>query len=279
MKTLILNKRVMSPRNILNNLVEGDINLVNKAIKFFKEACRPTVGYKQIALYLNIEVLVVSKQKEKSAIELSNEMKKAQYREELRLMKEAELERKRNNSKAVSNQVEPVIEKTNNATKQGETKGDIQQGHLDFDSVEILPMYEMDIAEVGMDHRDWDEEDRHTRQLVQKTVEEYYEDPNHIDMVDSRLTYEGFAEELYKGFHLKTTRRLDEIERVIKAVYRKHKGNVTHPEACRNLCIQAREAYKAMMDENPSSWTWIPTHIYTKRWFAHAVRVCTPNEE
>lgn len=268
MKTLILNKRVMSPRNIINNLVEGDINLVNKAIEFFKEACRPTVGYKQIALYLNIEVLVVSKQKEKSAIEISNEMKKAQYREELRLMKEAELERKRNNSKAVSSQVEPVVEETN-TTKQENTKVDIQQGQLDFDSVEILPT----------DQRDWTEEDQYTQDLVKKTINEYYEDPNQIDMVDHRLSYEGFAEELYKGFHLKTTRRLDEIERVIKAVYRKHKGNLINPEACRNLCIQAREAYKAMMDENPSSWTWIPTHTYTKRWFAHAVRVCTPNEE
>lgn len=241
MNTLILNKRVMSPRNILNNLVEGDINLVNKAIEFFKQACRPTVGYKQIASYLNIEVIVSSEKKDKSELEKSNEVKMAKYKEELRLMKEAASERKKNNNQAVviKKPVEEIV------------KVEPVQEYLDFDSVTTIePQYE---------EQDW-----------------YQEQTSNVS---SKLTYQDFVEELYKGFHLKPTRRLDEIEKVIKAVYRKNKANLEQPNACRELCIQAREAYLALMDNNPTNWTWIPTQTYTAQWFSQAVRMCDPNEE
>ena len=60
MKTIILNKRVMAPANILNNVVEGDIKLLKKAQKYFKAACRSVVGYKQLASYLSVSIIVVS---------------------------------------------------------------------------------------------------------------------------------------------------------------------------------------------------------------------------
>lgn len=60
MNTIILNKRVMSPANILNNVVEGDIKLLKKAQEYFTKACRSTVGYKQLANYLSINVVVIS---------------------------------------------------------------------------------------------------------------------------------------------------------------------------------------------------------------------------
>ena len=60
MKTIILNKRTMSPSNILNNVVEGDIKLLKKAQKYFKAACRSVVGYKQLASYLSVSIIVVS---------------------------------------------------------------------------------------------------------------------------------------------------------------------------------------------------------------------------
>lgn len=60
MKTIILNKRTMSPSNILKNVVEGDIKLLKKAQEYFKAACRSVVGYKQIASYLSVSILVVS---------------------------------------------------------------------------------------------------------------------------------------------------------------------------------------------------------------------------
>ena len=60
MNTIILNKRTMSPSNILNNVVEGDIKLLKKAQKYFKAACRSVVGYKQLASYLSVSIIVVS---------------------------------------------------------------------------------------------------------------------------------------------------------------------------------------------------------------------------
>lgn len=253
MKTLILTKRVMSPRNILNNLVEGDINKVMKAMDYFKEACRPTVGYKQIAAYLGMEVIVARDElvsevvKPKSAIEISNEIKKAKYKEEAEAMKKAMLERKRDNRKAVT----PVVKKESEEKVKTNEEG--QQGQLDFTDIP---------AEVEIES---------SEQIVHNIINEYFSEVQ-------QTSYKVFADELYKGFRLKTTRRLDEIERVIKAVYKKHKPFMSNPEACRNLCIQAREMYLEMMDENPNHWTWIPTTTYTSKWFSKAVRECDPDE-
>lgn len=60
MNTIILNKRTMSPSNILNHVVEGDTNLLKKASEYFTQACRSTVGYKQIADYLKVTVVVIT---------------------------------------------------------------------------------------------------------------------------------------------------------------------------------------------------------------------------
>ena len=50
----------MSPSNILNHVVEGDTNLLKKASEYFTQACRSTVGYKQIANYLKVMVVVIT---------------------------------------------------------------------------------------------------------------------------------------------------------------------------------------------------------------------------
>lgn len=50
----------MSPSSILNHVVEGDTNLLKKASEYFTKACRSTVGYKQIANYLKVMVVVIT---------------------------------------------------------------------------------------------------------------------------------------------------------------------------------------------------------------------------
>lgn len=71
MKTIILARKTMAPRNIMNNVVEN-VNTaaeLESAMNFFTAACRSVVGYKQIQEYLSrfgIEVVVtVEQQKEK----------------------------------------------------------------------------------------------------------------------------------------------------------------------------------------------------------------------
>lgn len=59
MTTIILAKRTMAPRNILLNLVEGDVSLLTKAKDYFSAACRSVVGYKQIAELLGVTVIVI----------------------------------------------------------------------------------------------------------------------------------------------------------------------------------------------------------------------------
>lgn len=58
---ITLSKRVMSPRNILNNIVVAsplERTLLEKAAKYFALACRPTVGYKQLMNYISVCITV-----------------------------------------------------------------------------------------------------------------------------------------------------------------------------------------------------------------------------
>lgn len=53
MNTIILKSKVMSPRNVVSNVVEGNPELLLAAAEFFTGACRSVVGYKQIQSWLN----------------------------------------------------------------------------------------------------------------------------------------------------------------------------------------------------------------------------------
>ena len=70
MNTIVIASRTMSPRNIANKVVSGDITLLNKAIEFFTLACRSVVGYKQLAAYTGLTI--VYQKQEEMAVELNN---------------------------------------------------------------------------------------------------------------------------------------------------------------------------------------------------------------
>lgn len=216
---IILNKRVMSPRNILTNLVEGDINLLKKAQYFFTMACRSVVGYKQLARYLGVEIIVM---KEESPVKPEKVANK--YDAEVKALK-AMLE--------LRSQPKPLV------------KREIPLPQTEPNMFSDFSPIEPEFTTVS------------------------HESP-------SLLSYDDFVGEITKGILLKTTRRGDEVDRVVKAVWNKYKDRLESKAECRQLCIEIHKAFTEMLYRLPPNWLFVQSKHFIDGAYKVAVDNCYP---
>lgn len=218
---IILNKRVMSPRNILVNLVEGDVNLLKKAQYFFTMACRPTVGYKQLSRYLGVEIVVM-----KGEAPIKTEKTVNKYDAEVKALKE--MMAMRSQPKLLVKREVPLPETKPNMFS-------------DFTPT----ITEVEIPVVS------------------------HEPP-------APLTYIEFVQEITSGILLKPTRRGDEVDRVVKAVWGKYKDRLESKAECRQLCIEIHKAFTEMLYRLPPNWLFVQSKHFIDGAYKVAVNNCYP---
>lgn len=191
---ITMSKRVMSPRNIVANVIDcttKEQELLYKAAEYFKSTCRATIGYKQLSSYIGKDIVI---QPEKESVDLLQQI----YNE------------------FNSDYGNKVIEAT-------------------------LPTPQVEV--------------QLTENISNETIKEINKSPTTVD------EYFKFVNELYTGIFHKQTRRLDEIDIVIKAVWREHsKGlSVEAYKLCREFCIRIHKDFALYMQDMPSHWYFIKT--------------------
>lgn len=231
---IILNKRVMSPRNILNNVVEGNVELLKKAKKFFMLACRPTVGYKQLSRYLGVTIVVVEAKTVKieeqvPAPVVNKYIAEATAFKELFIMK---------TKPKVEEKPVPVL-----------TPAPVDM-FADFNTEYVQP------------------EEQFISNEDSKMV---------FDFEDTTpISFDQFVQEIANGILLKQTRRDDEVDIVVKAVWRRFKDRVENKAACKQFCIEVHKAFTATMNELPPHWFFVQSNNFIKGYFQTAIDYCRP---
>lgn len=223
----------MSPRNILNNVVEGNVEQLKKAVEFFTMACRPTVGYKQIARYLDITIEVVSNTESIPTVVVPEKKPVNKYLAEAEMFRDMFI----NKSKRIV--TSPVVKET----------PVLVDLFNDFDTPQVEVQPELKVEE--------------------KPVVFSLETPE-------LLSYDDFVAEITKGILLKQTRRDDEVDIVVKAVWRKFKDRLVSKESCRHLCIEIHKAFTATMEQLPPHWFFVQSKHFISGYYQEAVNVCRP---
>lgn len=230
---IILNKRVMAPRNILNNIVEGNVELLKKAREFFTLACRPTVGYKQLSRYLGVTIVVVEAETVKieeqvPAPVVNKYIAEATAFKELFIMK-----------------TKPKVEEK---------------------PVPVLTPAPVDVF------ADFSQECTQSEEPITKAASRMV-----FDFEDtSPVSFNQFVQEITNGILLKPTRRDDEVDIVVKAVWRRFKDRVENKEACKQFCIEVHKAFTATMNELPPHWFFVQSNNFIKGYFQTAINYCRP---
>lgn len=211
---IILSKRVMAPANILSNVMdanEAELVLLRKVVEFFKLACKPTVGYKQLmSMCCDLDIVVDST-----------------YVKEVVPTKPVK-------AKPMS-----LLEKMK-ATISTPT---ISPEQFEADRIGVT-------LEEYIEHRNMV-----NSSLPNSIVPETKEEP-------TLISTQAFIDEVIKGISLKSTRRLEEVETVLKAVWREYKDMVEDKEACKQFCVDVRRSFIFIKAELPSRYNFMYTNYF-----------------
>lgn len=236
---ITLSKRVMSPKNILNNVVtatEVELTLLKKAQAFFMAACRSTVGYKQLMAYITVSIQVEIREKiietTKPKVVIADKFK---------------VNRRR------------VYDTTNPALRKQEV----------LESTFVVP--EEDPSWLP------DESPVVPKPVVKSTnipVDEWELKTYINETQEFVINLNRFMNKVAAKLYAHNTLNQTQVDRHIKDVWSNWKDKV-HPEhklAAKQFCIEVHNSFSCKLSDN--STTYISTEDYLTSYFKEARRRC-----
>ena len=248
---IILSSRITSPRNLMSRVIScGAVErvILQEAQEFYTMACRPTVGYKQIASMFDLDI-----QADSSFIA-----------EVLPKEEEPKMENSIT-SRFKINRERKVYDVTNPATRKK-----IEDVVVETPTIaDIIAMSQVDtFADFSEVVQPVNNE---PVQLV--TFEQSVE-----DFSMTTMDFNLFVNEIQKGLELKKTRGRADVDGVVKAVWRRFKDDLegANKQAAKQFCIEVHNSFNQLMDEQPRHWFFIPVATYTNGYFQEAISRCIP---